>query len=200
MICSMRYKVHESVSFISHAICQSILTYLDTDGEGMGQRTQHGYIFLLQVLLRPILMVIGFIAAVLMMDLMGNLFLTLYMQALDDAGTLGSVLDLVGLVIAVGVFFTTSVMIVNLSVEMIHVVPDAAMSFIGGQTHSGKVGSRASGEFAQSATAATAAARAFSQQAMGNQRQRNLLRNQANERKDKDSDKPGVRDARDGNK
>ena len=82
--------------------------------------------------------------------------------------------------------------------QMIHVVPDAAMSFIGGQTHSGKIGSRTSGEFAQGATAATAAGRAFSQQAMGKQRERNKQRNEAKKGKNKDPDKPGVRDA--GNK
>ena len=36
------------------------MTHLHADGEGMGQKTTHGYIFLLNVMVRPILMVIGF--------------------------------------------------------------------------------------------------------------------------------------------
>ena len=36
---------------------------LDGDGEGMGQRTQHGYMFYINALARPGLMIIGFLAA-----------------------------------------------------------------------------------------------------------------------------------------
>lgn len=72
----------------------------------------------------------------------------------------------------IGVFFTASVMVVNLLVNLIHVIPDAAMQWIGAQTQSSGAGSRASGEFSQAAVGATAAGKNMMQQAAGNQRQR----------------------------
>src|SRR5260363_110800 len=39
------------------------MTHLDGDGEGMGPRTTHGYIFLLNLIFRPVFMVIGFVLA-----------------------------------------------------------------------------------------------------------------------------------------
>ncbi|WP_122378250.1 DotA/TraY family protein, partial [Pseudomonas cannabina] len=36
------------------------ITHLNGEGDGMGQKTTHGYIFLLNVMVRPILMVLGF--------------------------------------------------------------------------------------------------------------------------------------------
>src|SRR5260363_110891 len=39
------------------------MTHLDGDGEGMGPRTPHGYIFLLNLIFRPVFMVIVFVLA-----------------------------------------------------------------------------------------------------------------------------------------
>ena len=36
------------------------LSHLDGDGEGLGQRTTHGYMFYINALARPALMIIGF--------------------------------------------------------------------------------------------------------------------------------------------
>src|SRR5260363_79636 len=39
------------------------MTHLDGDGEGMGPRTTHGYIFLLNLIFRPVFVVIGSVLA-----------------------------------------------------------------------------------------------------------------------------------------
>lgn len=131
-------------------------THLDADGEGMGQRAQHGYMFALNVLLRPVLMVAGFVFSVLMVDVAGKVFLHLFPLAVRDGGISGGYADLLGFVVVIAVFFTTSVMIVNLCISLIHEIPDAVLNWIGAQTKSSQVGSSTSGRFTEAAVGAQA--------------------------------------------
>ncbi len=126
--------------------------HLDTDGEGMGRRTEHGYVFILNVLFRPILMVTGFMLAALMMDVIGGFFFSTYLHAVGSAQA-DSMTGLFAIVFYVAIFFTTAVMIVNLSVNLIHYVPDSVLGWIGKGDHDRGV-KEATGNF----TAATAAA------------------------------------------
>lgn len=141
--------------------------HLDTDGEGMGQRSQQGYLFLFNVLFRPILMVIGFVLAGIVMEVVGTFFFLTYPMAVGDAGTIGGFYDLIGFVVAVAVFFTTSVMIVTTSVNLIHYIPDTVLAWIGTSTNSSSAGSRMSGDFGQGSAAVTA----YSQGALSGARQ-----------------------------
>lgn len=126
-------------------------THLDTEGEGMGTKAQHGYMFMLNVLLRPVLMVAGFIFCVLMVDVAGKIFLHLFPLAVRDGGISGGFTDLLGFVVVIAVFFTTSVMIVNLCVSLIHEIPDTVLNWVGAQTKSSQVGSATSGRFTEAA-------------------------------------------------
>jgi conjugal transfer/type IV secretion protein DotA/TraY len=47
------------------------LAHLQADGEGMGQRTERGYLYLINLLFRPILMVVAFFAASALVILLG---------------------------------------------------------------------------------------------------------------------------------
>ncbi len=49
------------------------MAHLDTDGEGMGQKTTHGYLFVLNLLFRPTIMVISFYLATELLNLMGGI-------------------------------------------------------------------------------------------------------------------------------
>lgn len=126
-------------------------THLDTEGEGMGAKAQHGYMFMLNVLLRPVLMVAGFIFCVLMVDVAGKIFLHLFPLAVRDGGISGGFTDLLGFIVVIAVFFTTSVMIVNLCVSLIHEIPDTVLTWIGAQTKSSQIGSATSGRFTEAA-------------------------------------------------
>lgn len=107
--------------------------HLDTDGEGLGQRTQHGYIFVLQVFLRPVLMVIGFIAASLSMLALGTLFLKLYSLAWETAGyqnfDVGAVVLVVGGVV---LFAVLLISIVQGAFNMVTYIPDQVLGWLGG--------------------------------------------------------------------
>lgn len=98
----------------------------------MGQRTQHGYLFMLNLLLTPLLMVIGLIMAMVVMKVVGSLFAILFPLAIMDvqASSMTGLLSIIGFVI---IFCTTCVMIVTNCCDLIHHIPDTALTWIGGQ-------------------------------------------------------------------
>ncbi len=129
--------------------------HLDTEGEGMGNRAEKGYTFLLNVLLRPVLMVVGFLACAILIDVLGKFFFLTYSSAVANAGA-GSFTGLIALIIYVAIFFTTCVMIINASVNLIHVVPDAVLTWITQSSASTGAFSGMTGNFSAAAVGATA--------------------------------------------
>ncbi|GAB1234999.1 hypothetical protein [Ferrigenium sp. UT5] len=117
-------------------------------------------------------MVIGFVLSIIVMEVMGKFFFSTFALAMHDASTISNIFDLVGIVVAVGVFFTTSVMIVNLSVNLIHLIPDTALQWLGSHTQSSSAGNRAGENFTAVATGGTAAGRDIMGGAMQKSRQR----------------------------
>src|SRR5260364_256205 len=61
------------------------MTHLDGDGEGMGPRTTHGYIFLLNLIFRPVFMVIGFVLAGAGIMVLGTLLNAMFGVAMQNA-------------------------------------------------------------------------------------------------------------------
>lgn len=106
--------------------------HLSTDGEGLGQRTQHGYLFLLNVLLNPMLSVLGLLLAVVALDIFSTFFLTLYpiIIANASADSWTGLLKIVAYLIA---FVLVNLAIVNLCMQLINVVPDNILAWVGGQ-------------------------------------------------------------------
>lgn len=107
--------------------------HLDTDGEGLGQRTQYGYIFLLNVLMRPVLMVFGFIAASLSLLALGTLFLKLYNMAFETAGY--NNLDFGGIILLVGGVVLFAILLVGMvqgAFNMVSFIPDQVLGWVGG--------------------------------------------------------------------
>ena len=125
-------------------------------------------------------MVVGFIAAILVMEVMGSFFFATFPLALGDAGTIGGFYDLIGVVIAVGVFFTTSVMIVNLSTNLIHFIPNVALQWMGTHTTaSGTAGEKANGEFTGASAGGIAYGKQLAGQAASNSKERKKARDEA---------------------
>lgn len=128
--------------------------HLDTDGEGMGRRAEHGYTFMLSLLLTPLLMVLGLVMSIVVMQVVGSLFAAIFPIAIADiqADSTTGLLSIVGFII---IFSTVSVTIVSSCCELIHIVPDTALSWIGAQSGQG-IGRGMSSQFA-GGTAAVAA-------------------------------------------
>lgn len=60
-------------------------SHLDGEGEGMGQRTAHGYTFMLNLMLRPVFMVIGFLLASIGISVFGALLNVMFAAAMANA-------------------------------------------------------------------------------------------------------------------
>lgn len=120
--------------------------HLDTDGEGMGRRAEHGYTFMLSLLLTPLLMVLGLVMSIVVMQVVGSLFAAIFPIAIADiqADSTTGLLSIVGFII---IFSTVSVTIVSSCCELIHIVPDTALSWIGASSGQG-IGRQMAGQFA----------------------------------------------------
>ena len=108
------------------------MTHLDGDGEGLGQRTQHGYVFLLNVMFRPVFMVFGFLLAGTGVVVLGTLLNTMFGVAMQNAqysSSTGIVMMIGFIVLYVGMCQT----LCNSAFSLIHVIPDNVFSWIGGQ-------------------------------------------------------------------
>jgi len=106
--------------------------HLDGDGEGMGQRTTHGYIFILNLMLRPTFMVLGFLLAGGGVVALGTLLNTMFSVAMTNAqynSTTGLVSIIAYIVLYVGMCQT----LCHTLFGLIHVIPDQAFAWIGGQ-------------------------------------------------------------------
>lgn len=122
-------------------------SHLLSDGEGMGHKTTHGYLFLLNLSFRPILMVGGFLLGGTVVSIGGMLLNTLFETAVAN-GHSSSVVGVATFVGTLGVYCTLSLALVSTSFSLTNIVPDGVISWIGG--HSGAVFGRDTHDKSQS--------------------------------------------------
>ncbi|EHW6539581.1 DotA/TraY family protein [Salmonella enterica subsp. enterica serovar Cotham] len=111
-------------------------SHLLSDGEGMGHKTAHGYLFLLNLAFRPILMVGGFLLGGTAVFVGGMLLNTLFETAVAN-GHSSSVVGVATFVGTLAVYCSLSLGLVSTSFSLTNIVPDGVISWIGG--HSGAV-------------------------------------------------------------
>ncbi|WP_218451777.1 DotA/TraY family protein [Salmonella enterica] len=111
-------------------------SHLLSDGEGMGHKTSHGYLFLLNLAFRPILMVGGFLLGGTAVFVGGMLLNTLFETAVAN-GHSSSVVGVATFVGMLAVYCSLSLGLVSVSFSLTNVVPDGVIAWIGG--HSGAV-------------------------------------------------------------
>lgn len=111
------------------------MAHLEGDGEGLGRNTAHGYIFMLNLLFRPALLVITFalITTVLSVILgFANGMLGGFLQTLMTGTTFGFlgklILTIGGLALMVSIFEN----MLTQAYEILQVVPDKVFNWIGG--------------------------------------------------------------------
>ncbi|HHH7388421.1 TPA: DotA/TraY family protein [Escherichia coli] len=121
-------------------VCEAIIaaplwamTHLGDDGDGMGQRTGHGYIFLLNVMVRPILMVIGFFAGGAILVVGGTMLNELYGIAVANV-QFDSITGLVSVIVFLGVYFMICLNLIHTCFNLIFIIPDNVINWVGGNT------------------------------------------------------------------
>lgn len=106
--------------------------HLEAEGEGMGQRAQHTYLFLFGVLLRPTLMVFGFFGGSYAVKVLGAILLVLFAPAMANA-QFNSTTGFVMFVGFIFVFVSLVLTLIHGCFNLIHIIPDQVISWIGGQ-------------------------------------------------------------------
>lgn len=107
------------------------LIHLEPEGEGMGNRTQRGYLFLADLFFRPAFLVIAFAAANIILIFVAGLSNGFFVKALSgyEIGGLGSFVGLLG---ALGVYVMVLVGLVSRVYAQCLSIPDQIMLWLGG--------------------------------------------------------------------
>ena len=113
--------------------------HLDADGEGMGQRAERGYIFVLNMLFRPFLMVLGFVMASGLLVVLGTLQMVLFMPAMANVQG-NSLTGAASIFILLGIFCMLNITLIHGLFNMVTLIPDQVLGWVGnmGNTQLGK--------------------------------------------------------------
>lgn len=170
--------------------------HLDTDGEGMGQRSTTGYLFLMNVLFRPVLMVVGFLLGSMMVWIMTTYVMELFPAIIANvsADSWTGLIKIVGFISAFIIILQT---IVSLSFGMIRFVPDQVLGWLGGNMQN-QIGAHAEdtvGGAAKNAMAARGSVSGAASQAsqMSKQRQSDKQASDARKNADNEQALAGIR-------
>ena len=104
--------------------------HFDTDGEGMGQRTAHGYTFMLQSFMRPVMLVFSFLVASKMVDVMGNYLMEMFPLVVANA-QMNSMTGFFSILGYTAIFMVLSIGIVNSCFSIMYILPEALWTFMG---------------------------------------------------------------------
>lgn len=107
------------------------MTHLAGEGDGLGNRTTHGYIFLLNVMFRPILMVIGFFLGGAAVIAGGTLLNNLFGIALANV-QFDSLTGLVSTIFFISIYCSMCLNLIHSCFNLIFIVPDQVINWVGG--------------------------------------------------------------------
>lgn len=108
--------------------------HLDGEGEGMGPRTSYGYIFLVNLMLRPVFMVIGFLLASVGVVAFGQLLNTMFAQAMANA-QFSSVTGLVSIIAYIVLYVGMCQTLCQAMFGLIHHIPNIMGPWLGTSMH-----------------------------------------------------------------
>ncbi|MFW7342851.1 DotA/TraY family protein [Pollutimonas sp. H1-120] len=105
--------------------------HLSLDGEGMGNKTEKGYVYLLNMLLRPPLMVLGFFFASAILVLLGTFLIQELRTVIENVqgNSMTGVISIFGYLTAFAIILVT---LVSTVFSMIFEIPDRVISYLGG--------------------------------------------------------------------
>jgi conjugal transfer/type IV secretion protein DotA/TraY len=107
------------------------MSHMSGEGDGMGHRSSHGYIFLLNVMVRPLLMVIGFFMAGMVIIAGGSLLNKTFGIALVNA-QFDSITGLVSFLGFTVLYCSLCMNLIHRSFNLIVIVPDQVINWVGG--------------------------------------------------------------------
>ncbi|WP_145484269.1 DotA/TraY family protein [Yersinia aldovae] len=107
------------------------LAHLSGEGEGMGPKTTHGYIFLLNVMIRPILMVGGFFMGGAIVIVGGTLINKVIPAAMANA-QFDSTSGIITFIGYLTLYCSFSITLIGSAFSLINVVPDQVINWVGG--------------------------------------------------------------------
>ena len=111
------------------------MTHLDGEAEGMGARSAHGYIFMLNVMVRPFLMVVGFFGGGACMVVGGTFLNQIYGIAVANV-QFDSVTGLISMLGFLYVYFSISLNLIHSCFNLVLIVPDQVINWVGGTASS----------------------------------------------------------------
>lgn len=104
--------------------------HLDTDGEGLGQKTHYGYTFMLQSFMRPVMLVLGFMFSCILLETIGGYVMGIYPTVMANA-QMDSMTGLFSIFGFTSLFFVIMVGLINTCMTVMYLLPDAIFAFIG---------------------------------------------------------------------
>jgi conjugal transfer/type IV secretion protein DotA/TraY len=113
--------------------------HLDAEGEGMGQRSERGYVFLLNMLFRPFLMIVGFVLAAGLVVVLGTFQAILFLPAMANVQG-SSLTGVASIVLLIGIFVMINITLIHGLFNLITLIPDQVLGWVGNLTgvHLGK--------------------------------------------------------------
>lgn len=116
-----------------------MLAHLETEGEGLGQRTAHGYLFLLNVMFRPVLMIGGLVGGWLLMNILGSVLkYSLSVLYGSSPYAFSGWASIGGFIATLVIFCYLSYLLISRCFSLIHHIPNEVLAWVGG--HIGKIG------------------------------------------------------------
>jgi conjugal transfer/type IV secretion protein DotA/TraY len=106
--------------------------HVNPDGDGWaGDRARAGYMILLSLIARPVMMVVGLVAGMVVLEVAGKVMMVTFGWMIDSVTT-GYTFGLLGFATMSLMTFALLLTIARWSFSLIHVVPDRALKAIGG--------------------------------------------------------------------
>lgn len=118
-------------------VCQGLvgapiaaLSHLESEGEGLGRRTEAGYMFVLNVTFRPALMLFGFFLASALLIVLGTLQAKMFITAMASVQG-NSITGIVSFVAFLTIFMVINITLIQGLFNMIFLLPDQVLGLIG---------------------------------------------------------------------
>lgn len=128
-------------SFIEGFVAMPLhgMAHLHTDGEGMGQGTTQGYLWYLNTFARPPLMVLSFFIGSALVIALGSLATNMFIPAMANVqgNSVTGIATIVGLIV---IYFVVLTVIINGCFDLIQVIPDQVIGFVGAGSVSTQLG------------------------------------------------------------
>ena len=111
-----------------------VISFLNPHGQDFVGSSSQGYRLLLQLLLRPVFMVFGLVAAISFIDVLGKILNQIYSQIFLIAQTdTNFIAWFLGSLVAFPIMYATTAFVLILKcTALVHVVPDQIMTWLGG--------------------------------------------------------------------